>query len=131
MGQDGTWIVPEMINAYSELFANGYAHSVEVYLNGKLCGGLYGVALGKIFFGESMFAEKSNASKIGFVYLCRALQQSGIEWIDCQQDTPHMRSMGGSLITDRDFLEILKLNHRYMIHDENNIKLKLSCDPVN
>ena len=114
-GQDGTWILPQMIEAYSNLFDAGYAHSVEVYEEGVLVGGLYGIALGKIFFGESMFAETSNASKVGFIHLCRHLHEKGFEWIDCQQDTPHMRSMGGALIPENDFLNILRRNQRYIL----------------
>lgn len=114
-GQDGTWIIPEIIEAYTELFRLGYAHSIEVYENQILVGGLYGIALGKIFFGESMFAEKSNASKVGFVYLCQHLQARGFTWIDCQQDTPHMRSMGADLVLEMDFMQILKENHALML----------------
>jgi leucyl/phenylalanyl-tRNA--protein transferase len=113
--QEGTWILPALIDAYTELFNLGYAHSVEVYENDELVGGLYGITLGKIFSGESMFAKKSNASKVGFVYLCRYLQSKGFEWIDCQQDTPHMRSMGGKLISENQFLEILRANNRFML----------------
>ena len=114
-GQDSTWIMPEMIKAYTALFDQGYAHSVEVYDEGQLVGGLYGVALGKIFFGESMFSAKANASKYGFVCLCKHLQSKGFEWIDCQQDTPHMRSLGGRLISKSKFLDILKENQQYML----------------
>lgn len=113
--QSGTWILPEMITAYTALFEAGFAHSVEVYESDALVGGLYGIALGKIFFGESMFSDKSNASKIGLVHLCRLLESKGFDWIDCQQDTPHMRSLGGQLIPETGFLKILKENHIYML----------------
>ena len=119
--QDGTWILPEMIEAYTALFEAGHAHSVEVYEDGELVGGLYGIALGKIFFGESMFATKSNASKIGFIHLCKHLQAKGFGWIDCQQDTPHMRSLGGKLIEEVDFLNILRENQRYMLKESKSI----------
>ena len=119
--QSGTWILPEMISAYSALFEAGFAHSVEVYEEGTLVGGLYGIAMGKIFFGESMFADKSHASKIGFIHLCRHLQSKGFEWIDCQQDTPHMRSLGGHLVSERAFLKILRENQVYMLKNRENI----------
>jgi len=114
-GQDGTWIMPEMIIAYTELFRKGFAHSVEVYEADQLVGGLYGVALGKIFFGESMFSTKANASKVGFIHLCKHLEAKGFEWIDCQQDTPHMRSLGGKLIPKNKFLDILKENQKHVL----------------
>ena len=122
--KEGTWILPEMIDAYNELFNLGYAHSVEVYENDELVGGLYGVALGKIFSGESMFAKKSNASKTAFVHLCRHLHSQGFEWVDCQQDTPHMRSMGGELVSENDFMEILRHNHIYMLSNGEKHFLK-------
>ncbi|HZV71213.1 MAG TPA: leucyl/phenylalanyl-tRNA--protein transferase [Saprospiraceae bacterium] len=119
----GTWILPEMIEAYTGLFRTGYAHSVEVMSDGKLVGGLYGIALGKIFFGESMFSEKPNASKTGFIFLAKHLESLGFEWIDCQQDTPHMRTLGGQLIAEDDFLNLLRENQRYLLNaKENGIK---------
>jgi leucyl/phenylalanyl-tRNA---protein transferase len=119
--QDGTWILPEMIDAYTALSHAGHAHSVEVYEDDELVGGLYGIALGKIFFGESMFATKSNASKIGFIHLCKHLHSRGFEWIDCQQDTPHMRSLGGTLVEENNFLHILRENQRYMLKQPKSI----------
>jgi len=113
--QDGTWIMPEIIDAFTDLHRLGYAHSVEVYKNEKFVGGLYGMALGKIFFGESMFAVEPNASKVAFVHLCRHLQLKGFDWIDCQQDTPHMRSFGGRLIESDDFLNVLRENQLFML----------------
>lgn len=113
-GQEGTWIVPEMIEAYQKLHDLGYAHSVEVYEDDRLAGGIYGISLGRIFFGESMFSLKPNASKVAFVHLARQLSGSGFEWIDCQQDTPHMRSLGGKLIEEESFLSILRDNQRYI-----------------
>ena len=113
--QNGTWIMPEIIEAYNDLHKSGYAHCVEVYQDEKLVGGLYGVALGKIFFGESMFTEVPNASKVAFLHLCRHLQSKGFELIDCQQDTPHMRSLGGKLIDEDEFLNILRANQLYML----------------
>jgi len=114
IGQEGTWIMPEMIEAYTVLHQLGYAHSVEVWENDQLVGGLYGIALGKIFFGESMFAEKPNASKVGFIHLAKYLEEKGFLWIDCQQDTPHMRTLGADLIEEDDFLAILRQNQLHI-----------------
>ena len=113
-GQDGTWIMPEMIEAYTTLHQLGFAHSVEVWEDEILVGGLYGIALGRIFFGESMFAEKPNASKVGFIYLAEYLASHGFLWIDCQQDTPHMRTLGATLVEEEDFLSLLRENHSYI-----------------
>ena len=122
-GQEGTWITPDMIDSYVMLHQLGYAHSIEVYEDDELIGGLYGIALGKLFFGESMFAEKPNASKIAFIHLARHLHQCGFDRIDCQQDTPHMRSLGAGLISGDEFLEILRDNQKFML--ENQIEKSL------
>ena len=105
---NGTWIVDDMINAYIELHHKGFAHSVEVWEKGKLAGGLYGVSIGRIFFGESMFSEKNNASKIALVYLVKTLSQWGFSCIDCQIRTEHLISMGAREIPRHDFLMQLK-----------------------
>ncbi|MEP6792732.1 MAG: leucyl/phenylalanyl-tRNA--protein transferase, partial [Saprospiraceae bacterium] len=121
-GQGGsTWILPEMIEAYIALFKLGYAHSIEVTQDGELVGGLYGIALGKIFFGESMFSEKSNASKVGFVFLANYLASKGFKWIDCQQDTPHMRTLGADLVDESEFLSTLKENQFYILSNSDKI----------
>jgi len=104
----GTWIVPDMIDAYIELHHRGFAHSVEVWGKEALAGALYGVSVGKAFFGESMFSEKSNASKVALVYLAAALQAWGFSLIDCQVRTDHLVSMGAHEIPRRDFLQRLK-----------------------
>jgi leucyl/phenylalanyl-tRNA--protein transferase len=109
-GQVSTWITAEMIAAYEKLHRQGYAHSVEVWREEELVGGLYGIALGKVFFGESMFAKASNASKFGFISLVRALQAQGYELIDCQQETAHLASLGAKAIGRKRFLEILEDN---------------------
>ena len=93
-GQLGTWITESMLEAYIHLHELGYAHSVEVWEGKELVGGLYGVALGKVFFGESMFAKRSNASKFGFISLVRRLKEEGYTLIDCQQETRHLGSLG-------------------------------------
>jgi leucyl/phenylalanyl-tRNA--protein transferase len=110
--QESTWIQSDMIDAYSQLHQMGFAHSVEVWKKDELVGGLYGVGLGRIFCGESMFSKESNASKLALIYLCRKLFSHGIWMIDCQQDTPHMRSMGARLISRDEFWRVLKLNRK-------------------
>ncbi|SNZ11767.1 leucyl/phenylalanyl-tRNA--protein transferase [Persephonella hydrogeniphila] len=107
-GQTGTWLTPEMIEAYVELHRLGYAHSVEVYLKGELVGGLYGVSLGGVFFGESMFHKVSDASKVAFVHLVKRLEKWGFDMVDCQQSTPHMARLGAVEIPRRKFLDILQ-----------------------
>ncbi len=108
----GTWVTEEFIEAYTELHHLGYAHSVEVWQEGKLVGGLYGVTLGKCFFGESMFSNVSNASKTGFITLAKKLQEKGFWLIDCQMRTDHLVSLGAVGIPRRKFLHILNKNNR-------------------
>jgi len=103
-GQDGTWITSEMEVAYIELHRMGFAHSVEVWQNGELVGGLYGQILGTCFFGESMFAKVSNASKVGFITLVKNLAYYGIEMIDCQVHTPFLEGLGAEMIPRQEFL---------------------------
>jgi len=93
--QPGTWIFPELVEGYTELHREGFAHSVEVWKEGTLVGGLYGVSLGAAFFGESMFSLESNASKVGFLSLAVELFARGFEFIDCQVYTPYLELMGG------------------------------------
>ncbi len=106
-GQEGTWLTDEMIEAYINLHKLGFAHSVETYLDGKLVGGLYGVSLGGVFFGESMFHLVSDASKVAFVHLVKKLKSLDFDMIDCQQSTPHMAKFGAKEIPRNKFLEIL------------------------
>jgi leucyl/phenylalanyl-tRNA--protein transferase len=108
--QPGTWITSKMLAAYIQLHKKGYAHSVEVWLENELVGGLYGISLGKVFFGESMFAKVSNASKFGFISLVKQLKQKGFLLIDCQQETKHLESLGAAAIKRKDFIEFLKNN---------------------
>jgi leucyl/phenylalanyl-tRNA--protein transferase len=103
-GQDGTWITAEVQAAYTELHRLGFAHSVEVWQGDDLAGGLYGVSLGSCFFGESMFARVSNASKAGFITLVQALEERNFQLIDCQIYTPHLESLGARGLRRRDFL---------------------------
>ncbi len=111
-GQRGTWITEEMTAAYMALHQAGYAHSVEVWQQDELVGGLYGIALGKVFFGESMFARASNASKFGFITLVRQLEARGYTLIDCQQETPHLKSLGATAMPRPEFLQLLQANDR-------------------
>jgi leucyl/phenylalanyl-tRNA---protein transferase len=106
----GSWITEDMIAAYSALHRSGFAHSVEVWEDGELVGGLYGISLGKVFFGESMFARRSNASKFGFISLVRKLKELGFWLIDCQQETQHLGSLGARAIPRTQFCAFLKKN---------------------
>ena len=105
---EGTWIVGEMIAAYCRLHESGLAHSVEVWQNGSLVGGLYGVSLGRCFFGESMFTLISNASKVALVTLVQHLQAMEFHFIDCQISTPHLLSFGAQEIPRTQFLKELE-----------------------
>ena len=99
--QDGTWIIPEMQKAYINLHLLGCAHSVEVWQNGELVGGLYGVQIGKVFCGESMFSKVGNASKLALIWLCQNLD---VQLIDCQLHTEHLESMGAKMISREEFM---------------------------
>lgn len=112
-GQAGTWITREMVEGYTRLHEAGYAHSVEVWKDKELVGGLYGIAIGKVFFGESMFARASNASKFGFISLVRQLEAQGFTLIDCQQETSHLLSLGATAISRPEFLQTLRANDAY------------------
>ncbi len=103
-----TWITPEMAAAYEELHRGGHAHSIEVWQGEELVGGLYGVALGCVFYGESMFSRRSNASKAALVWLCRHLHVWGYRVIDCQIHSPHLVSMGAQEVTRGRFIEMLQ-----------------------
>lgn len=108
--QDGTWINEDVCEAYHKLHLKGFAHSAETWINGKLVGGLYGIKLGKMFFGESMFSNESNASKFAFIKYVEQLKQEGIVLIDCQVYTEHLESLGAKMIDRAEFLEILNKN---------------------
>ena len=109
-GQDGTWISPAMQKAYTNLHELGYAHSAETWLDGKLVGGVYGIRLGKIFFGESMFSLKPNASKFAFINYVKQLQKENVALIDCQLHTNHLESLGARMIPREIFAEMLTAN---------------------
>ena len=101
----GTWISDDIIAGYTGLHALGYAHSAEVWLDGELVGGAYGVCIGRMFYGESMFARVSDASKVALAYLVAFLQRHGVEMVDCQQETGHLASLGAAPIPRSRFLE--------------------------
>ena len=107
-GQNSTWIVPEMEEAYIRLHEEGFAHSVEVYKEGKLVGGLYGISLGKAFFGESMFSLVPDASKVAFKALSDVLGSRGYDFIDCQMKTDHMIRLGAEVVKREIFLDMLE-----------------------
>lgn len=107
-GSDGTWLVPEMIAAYQRMHRQGLAHSVEVWDEGTLAGGLYGIAIGRVFFGESMFTRVTDASKVALVHLCRTLDAWGFGLIDCQVLTGHLLRMGAQQIPRSEFVRLLE-----------------------
>ncbi|MFZ2161237.1 MAG: leucyl/phenylalanyl-tRNA--protein transferase [Sideroxyarcus sp.] len=115
-GANGTWIHDEMIAAYCELHRLGYAHSVEIWMNGELVGGLYGVALGRMFYGESMFSRKTDASKIALAHLAAQLARWNFGMIDCQMNTSHLASLGAREIPRKEFIA--------------RLQDLINCDPV-
>ena len=125
--QDGTWIQPDIIDAYEVLHGMGVAHSVESYLDGKLVGGLYGLTIGKVFCGESMFTHVSDASKSAFAVLIKHLKEWGYEFIDCQVPTDHLKSLGAKEVSRESFLNRLeKISMDSIEHDWDINKLLLS-----
>jgi|TARA_Y100000022_G_scaffold198078_2_gene207745 leucyl/phenylalanyl-tRNA--protein transferase len=106
-GQNGTWITPGLMEVYSTIHTQGHAHSVEVWEEGSLVGGLYGIDLGTVFCGESMFSKSSNASKVALIYLVKELKKNKYELIDCQVPTQHLASMGAEPISRTEFLTFL------------------------
>jgi len=108
--QAGTWINKDIINAYTQLHQQGFAHSAEAWIGKELVGGLYGIRLGNIFFGESMFSTKSNASKFAFINFVKQLQTEHVELIDCQVYTEHLESLGAQMIERDKFISILRDN---------------------
>ena len=107
-GQDGTWITDEVEKAFTKMHKLDYAHSAEVWKNGELVGGLYGIKLGKVFFGESMFSKVSNASRFAFIKYVEQLKEEGIRLIDCQVYTKYLESFGARMITGKEFQKLLK-----------------------
>lgn len=107
-GQDGTWITAELENGYCELQRKGFAHSFEAWQEGRLVGGFYGVAIGKCFFGESMFAHVPDASKCAFATFARRMFDAGVPWIDCQVHTEHLARFGAQEISRDEYLVLLR-----------------------
>lgn len=107
-GQAGTWIGSRMMQVYGQLHEAGYAHSVETWINGELAGGLYGLAIGRVFYGESMFTRQSDASKLALAHLCEMLSASHYELIDCQMETAHLASLGARPIPRIEFIQELQ-----------------------
>ena len=108
-GQNGTWIVADMVSAYKALHAAGFAHSVETWIDGQLRGGLYCVSIGHAVFGESMFSLVPNGSKIALAALVAFCKAHQVSMVDCQQNTPHLALMGGGELPRRDFLEHIRV----------------------
>jgi len=106
-GQESTWITDEVRSAYIRLHNEGYAHSAEAWLDGRLVGGLYGIRMGRAFFGESMFSKESNASKYAFIQYVQRLRSEGVELIDCQVYTEHLESLGARMIPRSEFIKKL------------------------
>ena len=106
-GASGTWILAPMRQVYAQWHRQGYVHSVETWMDGELAGGLYGVCLGRMFFGESMFSRRTDASKIALAYLVAFLRRHGVTHIDCQQETGHLASLGARPMPRASFLELL------------------------
>lgn len=106
-GQTGTWITPAVQEAYTALHKAGDAHSAEVWLDGELVGGLYGIRMGQVFFGESMFSKTSNASKFAFISYVQLLKAEGVQLIDCQVHTEHLETLGARMIDRDDFITLL------------------------
>lgn len=107
-GQQGTWITDEVEKAYCKMHELGHAHSAEVWKDGKLAGGLYGIKMGKVFFGESMFSKETNASRYGFTNYVQQLKKEGIELIDCQVYTAYLESFGARMIDRKKFIALLR-----------------------
>ena len=105
--QQGTWITQDMLDAYTRLHAEGWAHSVEIHDGDELVGGIYGLAIGRVFFGESMFSRRTNASKMAFLGLCNELTKRDFELVDCQVESPHLVTLGARMIPRRGFSRVL------------------------
>jgi leucyl/phenylalanyl-tRNA---protein transferase len=106
-GQEGTWITDEVERAFIKMHELGYAHSAEVWKDSELAGGLYGIKMGKVFFGESMFSKQSNASRFAFIKYVQQLKKEGFQLIDCQVYTEYLKSLGAAMIPRKDFIQLL------------------------
>ena len=123
----GTWITTDMIRAYQRLHELGWSHSIEVWQSGELCGGLYGLAIGRVFFGESMFSEAPNASKIALLYLARLLDSGKIDMIDCQVSSSHLLGLGARMIPRSEFAERLAVGCDPAVPLENRPAQPIAC----
>jgi len=119
-GSASTWIGEGLIQSFRDLHKKGMAHSLEVWEAGKLVGGLYGVSRGRIFYGESMFTLRPNASKFALIALCRILHEKGFWLIDCQEETDHLRSMGAKTIKAKGFFKKIRTNLRFLDEHQHN-----------
>ncbi|HWA13391.1 MAG TPA: leucyl/phenylalanyl-tRNA--protein transferase [Burkholderiales bacterium] len=128
-GQDGTWITADMMAAYSELHARGIAHCIEAWRGGELAGGLYGIALGRAFYGESMFSCATDASKVAFVALVRQLQAWNFGLVDCQMSTRHLASLGAREIPRAQFARLLAELVHYPADSAPGIALPWRLEP--
>jgi len=126
-GQDGTWITDDMNQAYVNLHYAGYAHSIEAWHKQQLVGGLYGVAIGRVFFGESMFSRETDASKVAFACFVKHIQNLGFKLIDCQIYTSHLQSLGAASISRLQFMQLL---HEYCKNDDRILQqhMAINCD---
>ena len=130
-GSGGTWISDEIIAGYSALHRMGYAHSVELWIDGQLAGGAYGVSIGKMFYGESMFARVADASKIALAYLVHFLRSHGVRLIDCQQETSHLASLGAAPISRTHFVEHVREATRFPQISDWKVIALFGPDPKN
>ncbi|MCX6285803.1 MAG: leucyl/phenylalanyl-tRNA--protein transferase [Bacteroidetes bacterium] len=117
VGQDGSWIDPDFIKAYTDLHRLGFAHSFEAFLDGELSGGLYGVSIGRAFFGESMFHKVTDASKVAFFYMVEKIKTWQFHFIDCQVETDLLRSLGARPVPRAEYLERLKTAAGFPTHE--------------
>lgn len=123
----GTWITDDMFAAYNQMYALGFAHSVECWKDDRLVGGLYGIAIGKVFFGESMFSHETDASKVALVYLCQFLSNRGYQFIDCQVSSNHLISMGAETISRKSFVDYLE---KYCANEEQEMLIEQWDSPI-
>lgn len=128
--EQGTWITPEMIKAYEDLHRSGWAHSIEVWQSGDLAGGLYGLAIGKAFFGESMFSLTPNASKLALIYLAAQLKAGDLEILDCQVVSSHLLSLGARIVPRSEFLHSLSTACNQVVPFVHSPELPIACSEL-
>ncbi len=128
--EQGTWITPEMIKAYEGLHRGGWAHSIEVWQSGELKGGLYGLAIGKAFFGESMFSLMPNASKLALLYLAAQLKAGNLELLDCQVVSSHLLSLGARIVPRSEFLQSLKSACNPVVPFVHDLESPIACSKL-